>query len=76
MSLPALTPKIISGLVVAFLASAGISYAVTPSPSALISPGAALTEEEVGKAGSFRQFANFFNKFYKANNPYFKGGND
>ncbi len=58
MSFLNLSPKIIAGLVVSFIASAGITYAVTPAPSALLSPGSTSNLEEQGKPGSFKQFAN------------------
>jgi len=51
-------PKIIIGFVVAFFISTGISYALTPAPIGLISPGSTAEEETPGKTGSFAQFAN------------------
>jgi len=58
------TPKIILGLVISFVLSAGISYAVTPADSSLLSPAAGQSgnqqiEGQTGdKTGSFSQFAN------------------
>ncbi|KKT35949.1 MAG: hypothetical protein UW35_C0014G0002 [Candidatus Collierbacteria bacterium GW2011_GWF2_44_15] len=52
------SPKIIAGLIAAYIASAGVTYAITPAPSPLISPGSTVTQEEPGKSGSFLQYAN------------------
>jgi len=53
-----LSPTIIAGLIICFISSAGISYALTPSPSGLLSPGSTTQEEDTSKSGSFKQFAN------------------
>ena len=50
------SPKIIAGLIAAYIASAGVTYAITPAPSPLISPGSTVTQEEPGKSGSFLQY--------------------
>lgn len=55
------SPKIIVGLLIAYIASAGITYALVPEQSGLlVSPGAAgqPNSDKTAKPGSFGQFAN------------------
>lgn len=53
------SPKIIAGLVLTYLISAGLSYAFLPGPTGLMSPGSNSTQTETPvKSTGFDQFAN------------------